>query len=184
MSIATLETHTADVCTGAGYGPVTLTVPFPITGESLAAYARDNGRDDVFVMAYAPNAGHPLDAHHESVIMGELGDHAGAWTQGSWLTPIRYVYVSADDAEGCEIAADLLARMFDYPILDEDTWSEVEYTEAYEYAMSECKYAGLSDAQAGTVWREVMDSDEPYYTDNSGVCVPSLADAIAARAEV
>lgn len=168
--------ETVSVCTGAGYGPITMAFPTDgdgeITAESLALRADDDG--EVRVFAYAPNAGNELDDWH--VVVYERECPGITWElEFNPITPIRYGVLSVTDTKCLESAAELLCASVDYPILDEDGWSTYESERAYEWVAVECESAGVDTDR---VWELVSECPEPYYTDNGGVQVPELDDII------
>ena len=168
---------TSTVCTGAGYGPVTLTFD-SLTLDGLRHAADPDG--DVAVFAYAPNAGHELDAWHEEKLCEHLGEHVSWGRHRNFLTPLRMAYVPADDTEGLTLALEFLQHLEDYPIWDDDGWAMREYECAYGIA---AEAAQREDLDPETVWARIMDEPEPYFTDNCGVTVPSLEDVLSSLRE-
>jgi hypothetical protein len=46
---------------------------------------------------------------------------------------VEAIYIHESDTKACETADRILSRLEDYPVVSEDDWFELEYTEAAEY---------------------------------------------------
>jgi hypothetical protein len=46
---------------------------------------------------------------------------------------IETIYIHESDSHACQLADEALGRLEDYPVLDEDDWSTLEYETACEY---------------------------------------------------
>lgn len=113
------------VLTGHGYGPVTITFP-SLTVEGLRANTNRDG--EVPVLAWCPNAGDARDSWNEQRMKDALGDHWDWLRERTFLTPVEYVTVQADDEEGLALAAEVLRELHGSfaGLIGEDEWDHTE----------------------------------------------------------
>lgn len=113
------------------------------------------GESWAIVMVYAPNVAQLLDESNWESVLADLEKHFGNTEEDQycvegishWLTRLEYLMIKLvnDDGTPTEIAEfmfDALNRLDDYPVYDDDDYSEREY-ESNEKAMLESIKYGL-----------------------------------------
>ena len=104
-------------------------------------------------------------------LAAERGIECETMTAGHWLVGyVEYAIVPPTDAAR-ELAACIEAELADYPVLDEELWSEYEYTEVLETLADFTRYGLGRSAEYG-----------PLYTPpDPEAFAPYLYDALTAR---
>lgn len=86
-------------------------------------------------------------------LLGGESDTVQVVREGHWAVGwVEWIGIHQDDEKAIALAEDIERKIEDYPALDEEDWSELEYTEAMEYwdslslqsKIDECREAGVS----------------------------------------
>lgn len=119
-----------------------------------AVYWGDNG--DWFIIVAQHRDSDSLTRSNFQVLLKRLGgegervavERANHWAVG-W---VEYLMVHPHNRQGLRVAIQAHCSAYDYPVLDESHWSELEYNEAYEWAERELKE--LSPKAWWNTWRK------------------------------
>lgn len=104
--------------------------------------------------------------------LGGESDTVQVVREGHWACGwVEWIAIHQDDEKALAIADDLAAKVEDYPCVNEDHWSELEWNEAQDYWASlsvrdrapYCKDAGLSIFAARRDW--IPQDDSGYIMD-------------------